>query len=73
MDKNVVSDIPLVEKNWWPPDFNNLTILRLPLLSEKTAVDKSVWIKACQKSLLLLCMAMENNKNLRKKTKLDKN
>ena len=35
MDKNVdflASDIPLVEKNWLPPDFNNLTILRLPLL-----------------------------------------
>ena len=34
MDKNVdflASDIPQVEKNWWPPDFNNLTILRLPL------------------------------------------
>ena len=47
MGKNVASDIPLVEKNWWPPDFNNLTILRLPLLSEKAAVDKSAWIKAC--------------------------
>ena len=35
MDKNVdflASDIPLVEKNWWPPDFNNLTILHLPLI-----------------------------------------
>ena len=35
MDKNVdflASDIPLVEKNWWPPDFNNLIILCLPLL-----------------------------------------
>ena len=34
IDKNVdflASDIPQVEKNWWPPDFNNLTILRLPL------------------------------------------
>ena len=34
MDKNVdflVSDIPLVEKNWWPPDFTNLTILCPPL------------------------------------------
>ena len=38
MDKNVdflAFDMPLVEKNWWQPDFNNLTILCVPLLHNR--------------------------------------
>ena len=41
MDKDVdflASDIPLVEKNWQPPDFNIFTILHLPLI-------KSIFLK----------------------------
>ena len=46
-------------------------------LWEKTAVGKSARIKACYVAtiycILLLYMAVENNKNPKKKTKLDKN
>ena len=52
------------------------TVKDLNLL-EKMDVDKSAWIKACYVPtiycILLLYMAVESNKNLRKKTKLNKN
>ena len=41
------------------------------------AVERSAWIKACYVAtiycILLLYMAVQNNKNLKKKTKQDKN
>ena len=67
MGKNVASDIPLVEKNWWPPDFNNLTILRLPLLSEKTAVDKCLDKSLLKKAFYYYAWLWKTTKTIERK------